>query len=97
MLRAVTRWTLHCQKLLQNRSNRHFVTLNATTTIEDDVRYRSKATHGPSPTHWGVGHKDSTRHPTAAPLAEMVNPGRPLGRVRRNRLGIAKAFIVAAR
>jgi|GEM_PF-2163954 hypothetical protein len=74
MLRAVTRWTLHCQKLLQNKSNRHFVTLNATTTIEDVVRYRSKATHGPTPTNSGVGQKDSTRHHTEAPLAEMVNP-----------------------
>jgi hypothetical protein len=49
VLRAVTRWTLHCQKTLQNKSDRHLVVLSATTTIEDDVRYRSKATHGPAP------------------------------------------------
>src|SRR5262245_41725500 len=32
----------------------------------------------------GVGQKNSTRHPTGTPLAEMVNPSRPLGQVRNS-------------
>jgi hypothetical protein len=35
-----------------------------------------------SPTNSGVSQKDSTQHPTGAPLAEMVNPGMLLGHVR---------------
>jgi len=51
------------------------MTQHATATLEDDVLYRSKATHGLSPTHSGVGGKDSTRHHIGAALAGMVNPG----------------------
>jgi hypothetical protein len=43
-------------------------------------RNHSLPTHGPAPPI-RIGQKNSTRHLTEAPIAEMVNPGSLLGRV----------------